>query len=308
MKFKYFIIILCLTGFLTLNATDKPGKKGFDRAQMNESVSPSDDFYQYAIGNWLNENPIPDEYSRWGSFEILAEENYKVLKEILEQYAYNESAAMGSIEQKVGDFYFTGMDTVKIEDLGITPIQPDLDAIDAIKNKNELISEIAKMHTFSYNPLFSFFSSPDAKNSKYEIAYVSQSGLGLPDRDYYLNDDNRSKEIRERYLLHIEKMFVLAGEDENSAKNFAKKIMEIETRLAEASMSRVDNRDPDKTYNKMSLDEVKNDSPNFNWDLYLKEIGVDDPESIVVRQPEFFKEIGSMFNDVETEDWKPYLK
>jgi putative endopeptidase len=171
-----------------------------------------------------------------------------------------------------------------------------------------LLSEISKHHTFSYNPLFSFFSSPDAKNSKYEIAYVSQSGLGLPDRDYYLNDDNRSKEIRERYLLHIEKMFVLAGEDENSAKNFAKKIMEIETRLAEASMSRVDNRDPDKTYNKMSLDEVKNDSPNFDWDLYLKEIGVDDPESIIVRQPEFFKEIGSMFNDVETEDWKPYLK
>jgi putative endopeptidase len=308
MKFKYFIIILCLTGFLTLNATDKPGKKGFDRAQMNESVSPSDDFYQYAIGNWLNENPIPDEYSRWGSFEVLSEENYKILNEILEQYAYKETAEAGSIEQKVGDFYFTGMDTVKIEELGITPIQADLNAIDAINNKYDLLSEISKHHTFSSNTLFSFYSSADAKNSKVEAAYLSQSGLGLPDRDYYLNDDDRSKEIREKYLQHIENMFVLAGEDENSAKASAEKIMEIETRLAESSMSRVDNRDPDKTYNNMSLNEVKSLSGGFDWELFLEKINVENPGNIIVRQPEFFKEIGLMMDDVNLEDWKPYLK
>ena len=194
-KLFSFLVFIPLVIFAGTGLKDSD--KGLDKKNIDPSASPAVDFYQYAIGGWLKNNPIPDEYSRWGSFEILAEINNKILKDILETAANNKSTAKGSNQQKIGDYYFSGMDTVKIEKEGYKPIQPQLDAIVKINSKEDLYKEIAFLHLRVGNSLWGFGAGADAKNSSMNIANVYQSGLGLPDRDYYLNNDLRSKQIRE---------------------------------------------------------------------------------------------------------------
>ncbi len=208
----------------------------------------------------------------------------------------------------VGDLFYTGMDTVKIENEGAAPLKEDFQKIDKIKTKKDLIKELAYLHSFGANSLFAFYASTDAKNSSMNIAEVSQSGLGLPDRDYYLNDDARSKEIRDKYQAHIKNLFILAGENAQTAQRFANSIMGIETRLAKASMSRVEMRDPKKTYNKMSVTEFSKLAPNFAWNYYFSETNAPGFNEINVSQPEFFKEVSKMIDDVSIKDWQAYLK
>ncbi|MBK6913402.1 MAG: M13 family metallopeptidase [Ignavibacteriales bacterium] len=300
----FLSIVLIVQNFAQISG-DK--SKTLDPQNIDSSVKPGDNFYEYASGNWLKNNPIPDEYSRWGSFEILTEENYKILKQILEEASVS-NAPLGSVQQKIGDYCFAGMDTASIESLGINAISNYLEKIQNINSEENLVEVISEMHVNGQNPLFNFFVSADAKNSSMVISQLFQGGLGLPDRDYYLKDDDRSKEIRERYALHISKMFSLSGSDESTAHNAAAVIMKIETRLAENSMDRVAMRDPNLTYNKMTFADVKNLASGFDWDLYFNFTGVNDPGDINVGQPDFFKEIGSMMNEVSLDDWKIYLR
>ena len=215
--------------------TSKDLGKGLDQKNIDPTVSPAVDFYQYAIGGWLKNNPIPDEYSRWGSFEILAEKNNTILKDILEKAANDKSAPKGSNEQKIGDYYYSGMDTVKIEKEGYKPIQPQLDIISNINSKEDLYKEISFLHLHIGNPFWGFGADADSRNSSMNIANLYQSGLGLPDRDYYLNNDTRSKQIREKYIQLMRDMFKLIGQNDVDAQSDADKVMEIETRLAKAS-------------------------------------------------------------------------
>ena len=220
--------------------------KGLDLTNIDSTVSPAKDFYDYAVGNWVKNNKIPDEYSRWGSFELLAEENYKVLHNILDDAAKDKNASPNTNIYKVGMFYSLGMDTVKIEKQGYSTIKDELDRVDAVKTKDDLYKEIAHIHLNVGAPFFNFGSTPDEKNSEMTITGLGQGGLGLPDKDYYLKNDDRSKEIRAKYHQHIINIFKLIGYTETDAKKSADEIMKIETDLAKASRSRVELRDPEK--------------------------------------------------------------
>jgi len=277
-------------------------------ANMDLSVKPGDDFFHYANGTWIRNNPIPDEYSRYGAFEQLTEKNYEDLKKLLRDAAGDENAVEGSIAQKIGDYYQTGMDTVKIEEEGIQSLQADLDRIDNIRTIMDVQREVAILQTYGIRPLFGIFTYPDEKQSDMMIVHISQGGLGLPDRDYYLGKDKRSKELREEYVKHIAMMLKLAGDPAIEAVKAADKIMALETRLAGASMTRLERRNPHATYNKMSLKKLSRHSKYFDWGTYFSLIGIPEPGDINVRQPKFFKEISRMMKDVPIEDWKLYLK
>jgi len=281
---------------------------GFDPKNIDPTVNPTQDFYDYAVGGWIKNNPIPDEYSRWGSFEILAEQNNKVLREILDAAANDKSASKGSNQQKIGDYYFSGMDTVQIEKEGYKPIVPILDAISNIKSKDDMFKELADIQLRVTRPLFVLYVGADERNSSMNIASISQGGLGLPDRDYYLNKDKRSTEIREKYIQLMTNMFKLVGENETDASKDALKVMEIETKLATVSSTRVERRDPVKNYNKMTLDSLKSLAPAINWSIFFKALNISAPADIDVSQPKFIAGVSNLLKDMPVNDLKPYLR
>jgi putative endopeptidase len=286
----------------------KEQSKPIDPKNMDQSVRPCDDFFRYANGTWLKNNPIPPEYSTWGSFTELAERNNDVLHEILENAENDRSAAEGSNRKKIGDFYATGMDSAKIESTGWKPIAEDLKTIDAITDVSGVQTELARLHTFGPGGLFGFFSGQDLKNSSLVIGQLSQGGLGMPDRDYYISKDDKSKQLREKYLNHVAAMFKLTGFTESEANQAASSVMEFETRLANASRTRVERRDPDKNYNKMNQTELAALTPGIEWNKFFVSVGWTTPGDVNVGQPEFFKEVNSMMKDVQVSTWKNYLK
>ncbi len=282
--------------------------KGFDRALMDTTVAPQDDFYRYAIGGWLRDNPIPADQVRWAAFTVLREQTREQVQKIIDDAANDKSASEGTLKNKIGTFYNFGMDSVTIEKASWSPLIPEMERIDAIATKEDLVKEIAHMHKYTAAPLFFFYSSVDAKNSEQVIAGMWQGGLGLPDRDYYIKDDGRSKEIREKYDVHLKNIFNLVGSDNELAEQQAGQVMAIETRLAKASNTRLENRNPEATYNKLSTSEIAKMLGEFDVMLYLDELEAGDPGHINVNQPKFISEVGKMFNDVPLDDWKTYLK
>jgi putative endopeptidase len=282
--------------------------KPIDPANMDLSVKPCDDFYRYANGTWIKNNPIPPEYSQWGSFNILAEHNSDVLHTILENAASDTSAPAGSNERKIGDFYAAGMDSAAIEALGWQPIAADLNRIAAMGDMSGAQLELSRLHSMNISPLFNFGSEQDPKNSTQVIGAIYQGGLGLPERDYYFAEDDRSKTIREEYVKFITAMFKLVGDDDTTASAAARSVMAFETRLAGASRKLVDLRDPEKNYNKMTQEQLAGLTPALEWKRFFVDIGWTDPGSVDVGQPEFFKEIGAMMKTVPLSDWKNYLR
>lgn len=309
---KTFVVVLFFIAAVAMISgcgEEKPEKTGFALSNIDSTVSPGEDFYLYAIGNWKKNNPIPDDQVRWGTFTVMGEQNNDILKELLGEISEKaKNAEEGSPTQKVGDFYATGMDTVKIEEQGIDPLNDEISRIDNMASKDDFYKVFAHLHLYSSSPIFNFGSTQDAKNSEMVIAGLGQGGTGLPEKGYYTNDDERSVEIREKYVEHIGNMFKLMGYEEAEAEKAAEKVMELETRLAEASRTRVELRDAEKNYNKMSKEELKKLAPEFNWDSFFTEVGMSDPGDIDVGQPEFFEEVSAMVNEVPMEDWKHYFK
>ncbi len=282
--------------------------KPIEMNNFDMSIKPEEDFYQYANGGWMKNNPIPADQSRWGSFNELQENNYTILREILEAASNDKLAPKGSNRQKVGDLYFSGMDSVSIEKLGAMPLAEEFARIAAVQTPDDVLKLIARFHTFNLRAPFVFFASQDAKNSTAVVAQIRQGGLGLPDRDYYLKDDDNSKKIREQYFEHVTKMFALLGDENSIATANATIVMDFEKRLATASMTRVDRRDPDKTYHKMTLAEMNALTPNFSWNMYFEEIGLQNPNTIIVGMPDFLKEVNTMLDEVPIANWKTYLR
>ncbi|MFP4557633.1 MAG: M13 family metallopeptidase [Bacteroidales bacterium] len=304
--YLFYILTMLLLSAVSCKTTKKE-TPAFDVSQMDTTVPPGYDFYAYANGNWLKSNKIPDDKSSYGSFDILQEENNNALKTILERAANKKNAPEGSSWQKVGDFYKSGMDTSAIEIKGLDPIRGFLDQIDAISNTADLQNQLAELHAMRVSPLFNISVRQDRKNSTEMMVYLSQGGLGLPDRDYYLSDDSRSEEIRNEYYDHLKSNFNLLGYPEEEAKRSASAVMDIETQLAEVSYTRLERRDPTRTYNKITSQEIQYISPKVNWNDYFKNIGIDTPAEFVIDNPDFFKEISQLLNNITINNWKDYL-
>lgn len=300
-------LLLLLLAVTVLIPQSKPTPP-IDPANMDRTVNPCDDFYHFANGTWLKNNPIPGEYSSWGSFNELTEKNSAVLKEILESSAADTKAKKGSNRKKIGDLYASGMDSAAIEKLGVQPIQPDLRRIAAISDAAGVRKEIAVLHTMGVRVLFGFFSDQDEKDSKSVVGSIGQGGLGLPDRDYYLADDAKSKRIREEYLAYVTKMFTLAGDAADAAAANAGTVLAFESRLAKASYTRVERRDPEKNYHKMTVAELAAMSPALDWPGYFAAIDARHVTTVNVGQPPFIAEVNTMLSAVPVPDWKQYLR
>jgi putative endopeptidase len=309
--------LLALTAVCTMAACgdakkggkdDTSGVKLLDPANMDTSISPAENFFMYANGTWFKKNPIPASETRWGSFNTLEENNYKILHELLEAAAANKGAKAGSPDQKVGDFYRSGMDTVAIEKAGISPLNPWLARIDAAKNTEEILAEIVKQHSEGIGSVFAFYVSPDDKNVTQQICQVFQGGLGMPDRDYYFNNDPRTTKIRDAYKAYLTTIFGLMGNDEATAIKNSQAVFALETSLAKASMTRVEMRDPYKMYNKFNLAGLSKTTPNMDWANIFAQLGVKGQDSLIVGQPKFLAEVGKQLKATPVDAWKVYLK
>ena len=304
----YPMAILAIAAVSFSSCESKQGEeKAFDPAQMDLSVKPGVDFYEYVNGTWMKNTVIPEDKSRYGSFDMLQESNNKILKEIFEKAAAKADAPKGSSWQKVGDFYASGMDTIAIEEQGLNPITNNLNSIATLANTTNLQKEIALLHTIRVSPLFFVYAGQDDKQSDQIIVNLYQGGLGLPDRDYYLSPDPRSKTIREEYQKHLTAVFSLLGQDEAQSALSAEAVMQIESRLAKASMTRLERRDPNKTYNKVSLQEMQSIAPAFDWNAYFTNISIDVPSDFVIDNPTFFAEVSKMLTELPIDSWKTYL-
>jgi putative endopeptidase len=288
-------------------AADAANSWGFATANLDRTCKPCDDFYQFAMGGWIAANPIPPEYSTWGSFTVLLDKNQQGLRTILEAAA-KANAAAGSNERKIGDFYASCMDTTAIDAAGAKPIDPELLNIAQIKGGADLQAEMALLQESGIDAMFRFSSRQDAKDSTQVIATANQGGLGLPDRDYYLRDDEKSKKLRDDYVKHVAKMFELLGDASDKAAAEAGTVMTIETTLAKASMSNVDRRDPNKTYHRMKLADLRALTPSFSWEAYFKATGHPQLAEANIGQPDFFKALDAQLTATPVEDWKTYLR
>jgi putative endopeptidase len=279
-----------------------------DPSKMDTRISPCEDFYRYASGTWLANNPIPADRASWGAGSELQERNYDVLKQILEEAAADRSAPAGSVKAKVGEFYRVGMDEARIEKEGRKALDADFARIAAIGDAEGLARVIAGLHRVGTATAFFMFVGQDFKNSTQYIGQIYQAGLGLPDRDYYLSDDAHMKELREKYRAHVQRMFALAGDAPSAASANARTVLALETRLAKRSMTPVEQRDPNAVYHRMSVTELAGAAPGFAWKTYFSAVGLTAPENLNVAQPEFFKEVGAMAKDVPLKEWKTYLR
>ncbi len=288
--------------------TNKTAKEpvSFDKSAMDTTVNPCENFYQYACGGWRKANPIPSDKSRWGRFNELAEYNQSILHNILEK-----ASAPGqhtAIEQKVGDFYAACMDEKTVESLGAKPLDPQFAIINKVNDKKSLMIAIAQLHNAAVPALFGFYITPNQHKASEHQAAVDQGGITLPDRDYYIKDDPKSVETRTKYVAHVQKMFELLGEKPEQASADAKTVMEIETKLAQASMDRTLRRDPKSRDHQMPVAELVSMAPNFDFPAFFPATGVAKFEQLNVGNPEFFKSVNGLIDSVSINDWKTYLR
>jgi len=280
---------------------------GISVANLDRSVSPCDNFFQFASGTWLKNNPIPAAETRWGAFNELADRNQAVERRILEKSAANRTAKPGTNEQKVGDFYATAMDSMAIERAGLKYLQPRLNQISAITDLAGMQRYLADPKSFGTG-WYNFGVRQDSKISTQYAVSIGQGGLTLPDRDYYLKDDGRSKAIRAAYQTYQVNVLKMLGDDPATAEKNAAAVTRLETRLAKISRTRVALREREKNYNKLTVDQAAADYPNLNLPLLLKENGLGAAKEIIVGQPEFLTEVSAMFKEEPIADQKQYLR
>jgi putative endopeptidase len=281
--------------------------KGFDTGRMDTSADACHDFFQYANGTWLKTTEIPASEARWGSFNILANNNNEMLKDVLDTAAKRKSPA-GSDAQLIGDFYGSCMDVASIERSGITPLNPYLDQIAAIKTADDIRRQIAAQHRAGLPAVFSFGAGADLKNSNVVLINAGQAGLTLPNRDYYTNTDDKSVETRIKFVEHMTNMFRLIGDAPETAAANAATVLEFQTRLAKASLTPVERRNPDNNYNKVSLAAAAELTPTFSWTEYMSARSVPAVTEMNVAPPKFFAEVDAMLKGVPVDHWKTYLR
>jgi putative endopeptidase len=289
--------------------TSFPYTPGLDVTAMDKSAEPCVDFYQYTCGGWMTNNPIPSDQARWSVYGKLSQDNQRYLWGILEELA-NKKNGRNATQQKIGDYFAACMDEAAVEKLGAKPVQPYLARIDAMQSKRDIPQVLGHLHlaTGDAGLFFGFGSHQDFADSSKVIAFATAGGLGLPDRDYYTKDDDRSKDIRAKYVVHVTRTFELLGDPPEVARRKADKVMEIETALAKASLTRVDKRDPYKLFHKVDRKGLLAMAPEFNWDSYLKDSNLARLDTFNVTEPEFYKELEKQLKSNSLDDIKTYLR
>jgi endothelin-converting enzyme/putative endopeptidase len=287
--------------------SELPYSPSLDMTAMDPSVNPCVDFYHYTCGGWIKKNPIPPDQARWDVYSKLQYENEMFLWGILEEAA-KPAANRSAARQKIGDYFQACMDEGGVEKADAAPLKPELDAIAHLSSIHELAELAAREHLDGVRTLFGFGSNQDFEDSSRVIAFATAGGLGLPDRDYYVMDDAKMREIREKYLAHVGRTFALLGDDARTAAAEAQTVMAIETTLAKASLTRVEQRDPYKLFHKLALAQLKTLTPSLDWDRYLATAGAGGIATVNVTEPEFYKEVQRQLTSQSLVNWKTYLR
>ncbi len=301
--FSFMTFLIAVSAVNAVNAQNK----GFDTSRMDTNVEACTDFFEYANGSWLKNTQIPSTESSWGTFNILRDNNNSTLKQILDDAAKTK-AAKNSDTQLIGDFYGSCMDEAAIEKAGAKPLKPYFKQIDKIKSVSDLVRQIAVMHGAGLPALFGFGGGADLKDSNAVIVNAGQGGLSLPNRNYYTDTDAKSEDTRQKFVEYMTNMFKLLNDKPEVAAANAKTVMDIQTRLAKSSLAPVDFRDPNKTYNKISLTDAQAIVPNISLSEYMKLRGFPAATEINFGQPNFFKEVNTMLTEVSLDNWKTYLR
>ncbi len=310
---KAFLFPLAAAAIMTSCKDDKESAqveetRGINLANMDTTVTPREDFFRFVNGRWLDTNQIPEDKTVWGSFHELREQTDADALALLEGASKNANLDAGSDQAKAVYLYKTIMDTVTRNAQGIKPIEPYLAKIEAIENKQDLQQYLTEMHQYGGGGFFSFAVWADAKNSNMNAAYLSPGRLGLPDRDYYVAQDSDSKEKREKYEAHITRMIQYLGDSQEEAALNAKKILAFETAMAQPRLDKVERRDARKTYNPMTVAELQKTTPAINWNRFFSEIGAEEVDTIIVRQPKYMASLQSALSANNLDDWKEYLR
>jgi len=289
--------------------TPEPKKEvvpAIELSNMDTEINPAEDFFRFVNDEWLKNNPIPEEYSTYGAFTEIDQHNELLIKDIIDEVSQDTTAQQGSVAQKIRDFYNAGMDTIAIDERGYSELMPYFEMIDNLNDKAQLAELLGKLHSDGIGGFFGAGGSPDPKNAEMVIMHLYQGGLSLTDREDYLAKE--SKEMRDKYVEHVAKMFELTGTEPEAAADKAKRILGLETQLATNSMTRVDRRDPDKTYNMRTLVELQKTMPNFDWNTYFKNAGAPMIESLNVGMPDFMAAMDKIILNTDLNTIKDYLR
>ncbi|MBL7816973.1 MAG: M13 family metallopeptidase [Saprospiraceae bacterium] len=305
---KKLLYATCFLPLFLACKTDKPTAPTKDvvAANVDTTVSPADDFFLFANGGWIKNNPIPASESYWGIGKLVQEDIYNKMKTVSENAA-KANASKGTNEQKIGDFWATGMDTVAIEASGLSAIKPELDKIAGISDINSLLDVVAELRSYQIGTMYGLYVYQDEKNSAINSLHVSQGGLGLGERDYYFKKDERNVNIRKEYVKHVATMLKLLGDADATAQKNANAILKLESFLAEKHRTIEALRDPHANYNKMSVNDLQKLTPSVNWVNHLQKTGVR-TDTLIVGQPEFFKQLDASLKTFKLDDWKAYLR
>lgn len=309
---KYISILSMVFLFFAASSNGQQGAETQNNdplvSHIDTSVKPGDDFFLYANGKWFKENPIPPSEQSNGLWQLIQDTINAQVRNICESSSSMENAEKGSNKQKIGDFFFTGLDSVALNKKGIEDLKNDFEMIDGIKDLKGVVNAAAYIHTVSGSPLFGFFVGQDDKISSKNAIFIAQGGLSLPDRRFYFDEDAHATAIRQKFVEHLHNIFMIIGYDETRARQAADNLMKLETAIAKSCRKREDTRDPLKNYNKITFKQLSESTPNLDWEMFVDKAGLHNVDTVIVGQPEFLTALNDYLKSFSLDDWKNYLK